>query len=63
MRTLESLIHEAQTKMDLWLDIANDPQALKDRVKTRNEALMLSNYFEGRLDALYDVRPLVKEKA
>jgi hypothetical protein len=55
MKTLMSLIHEADIKYELWLDISIDQQALKDRDKTKNDALMLVNYFEGRRDALRDV--------
>ena len=54
MKTIKSLRDEADLKWDLWRDIADDNQALLDRGKTREEALMLANYFEGRWDALCD---------
>ena len=54
MKTLQSLISEAEQKSDMWKQIADDPQALTDREKTREEALMLANYFEGRADGLCD---------
>ena len=60
MKTLQSLITEAVTKWDMWLEIADDPQALIDREKTRNEALMLANFFEGRFNALCDAKNLTE---
>ncbi|MCP4528731.1 MAG: hypothetical protein GY833_22885 [Aestuariibacter sp.] len=58
MKTLESMIYDADVKRSLWEDIANDPQALADRGKTREEALYQMNYFEGRLDALREFQSL-----
>lgn len=55
-KTLSSLIDEARMKWDLWDEISKDEVALTDRGKTREEALMLVNYFEGRFDALCDAR-------
>lgn len=54
MKTLESLLHEANVKRDLWHSIAHDKRALADRGKTKDEALAVLNYFEGRSDALSD---------
>ncbi len=54
MKKIQSLIAEAEQKSEMWKLIADDPQALTDREETREEALMLSNYFEGRADGLCD---------
>ena len=54
MKTLHSLINEAEIKRQFWLDVANDPQALKDRNKTKEDADVLANYFEGKYDGLCD---------
>ena len=55
MKTLRSMISEAESKRQLWLAISNDPDALKDRGKTKEEAVILANYFEGKYDGLCDV--------
>lgn len=55
-KTLDSMIFEAEEKMELWNEIAIDEQALVDRNKTREEAIVLANYFEGKFDSLCDVR-------
>ena len=52
MKTLHSLINDAEIKKQFWLDVANDPQALKDRNKTKEDADVLANYFEGKYDGL-----------
>ena len=52
MKTLTTLINDAEIKRQLWLDIANDPQALKDRGKTKEDAGVLASYFEGKYDGL-----------
>ena len=57
-RTIQGLINEAELKMEMWREIALDPQALKDRDKTREEAVVLANFFEGRFDGLCDARNL-----
>ena len=59
-KTIQSLINEAELKMELWRKIAIDPQALKDRDKTKEEAVVLANFFEGRFDGLCDARNLGK---
>lgn len=56
MKTIQSMIWEAEIKQADWEQIADDPQALIDRGKTREEALCLANYFQGRRDALIEVR-------
>ncbi len=57
-KTMQSLIHEAESKWQLWLEVAEDPQALEDRNKTKEEAVVLANFFEGRFDGLCDARDL-----
>ena len=59
-KTIQSLMDEAEAKWGMWRDIAEDPQALDDRGKTREDAINLANYFEGRFDALCDARDLLK---
>jgi hypothetical protein len=56
MKTLKSLLHEAELKMQMWHEIAEDEQALEDRKKTKHEALYLANYFEGRVSAFTDAK-------
>ena len=53
-KTIKSMIDEAEAKKHLWNDISLDKQALKDRDKTKEEAVVLANYFEGRADAFYE---------
>lgn len=62
MKTLESLLHEAEVKRDMWHSIAHDKQALSDRGKTQDEALAILSYFEGRVDALRDVKQLQRHQ-
>ena len=54
MKTLQSLAHEYDIKWHMWLDIANDPEELHDRDKTKEQAMYLANYFEGRYDGVHD---------
>ena len=61
MKPIRSLLNEAETKMELWVEIAEDPQALTDRGKTKEQALHLASFFEGRFDGLCDALPLVVE--
>jgi len=53
-KTIQSMIHDAETRMDMWTGIAHDKEALTDRDKTKEQALILANYFEGRRDGLCD---------
>jgi hypothetical protein len=62
MKTLQSMIHEADLKREMWEDISNDPVALLDRSKTKKEAQMIANYFEGSYDALCDVAAMNRGK-
>ncbi len=62
MKTLQSMIHEADLKREMWEDISRDPLALLDRGKTKKEAQMLANYFEGSYDALCDVAAMNRGK-
>jgi len=59
-KTIKSLLHEAELKWDMWREISDDPQALEDRMITREDAIILANYFEGRFDALCDARGLIE---
>lgn len=52
VKTLHGMINDAEIKRQFWVDTAEDPQALKDREKTKEQALNLASYFEGKYDAL-----------
>lgn len=54
MKTIHGLMNEAELKRQFWLEVADDPQALLDRNKTKAEAENLASYFEGRYDGLCD---------
>ena len=58
-KTMQSLISEAEIKEKMWLEIADDNQALSDRLKSREQALQLANFFEGRRDGLCDALPFL----
>ena len=51
MKTVLSLKHEANNNMDLWQSIMDDEEALEDRRKTREQAIRLFEYYQGRFDA------------
>ena len=53
-KTLASLAAEYSDKQFLWLSIANDPFALEDRNKTKEEAFLLASYFEGKFDGVVE---------
>ena len=57
-KSIASMIFEAETKWDMWKEIAVDEVALKDRNKTEQEAKQLANYFEGQFDALILARDM-----
>ncbi len=59
MKTLHSMINDAEIKRQFWLDVAGDPQALKDRNKTEYDCYILANYFEGKYDGLCDALRLI----
>lgn len=59
-KTIASMIHDAELKQQLWTEVADDPQALTDRDKTREEALQLANYFEGKFEGLVEGKRLYK---
>ena len=61
-KTVMSLIQEAEAKWDMWRDIACDSQALSDRNKTREQAIILASFFEGRFDGLCDALNLNANK-
>jgi len=52
MKTVSNEVEACRVSWQRWLDIANDPKALEDRGKTREQAMYLANYFEGRHDGL-----------
>jgi hypothetical protein len=59
-KTIKSMIFDAEIKWAMWLEISEDERALKDRCKSKKEAIELANYFEGRFDALIDARNELK---
>ncbi len=61
MKTIQSMIFSAETSCDMWLAVAYDEVALKDRDKTKEQALMLASYFEGKFDGLLDARDLMNK--
>ena len=63
-KTFKSEQFEARTKWEQWQSIADDPVALSDRDKSRNQALQLASYFEGKYDAWCEAEYMAaKEKA
>ena len=60
MKTINSLLQEAGTKGDFWRETAEDKIALKDRGKTKEQALYLANYFEGKFDGLVEANRVLK---
>lgn len=59
VKTIHSLINEARTKQEFWEDTANDKVALEDRGKTKEEAIFLANYFEGKFDGLCEAKKYI----
>lgn len=55
MNVIKAMIYEAETKKNQWAKKAGDPEALVAAKKTREEALALASYFEGKYDALLEV--------
>ena len=55
MKDMRSMVFDAQTKCDMWKEISEDSVVLKDRGKTKEQALYLTGYYEGKLDALIEV--------
>ena len=62
MKTMQSLIREAEIMQAKWESFAEDKQALHDLNKTREQCLQLVNYFEGRRDGLCDALTFVKKE-
>ena len=56
MKTIDSLINEANLKQELWATMTD--QDLADRNVTRQHSLRLVQYFHGRYDALHDAKNL-----
>ena len=52
---IKVFLEGAEARQKMWEEIASDPQAIKDRNITRESALRLANYFEGRADAFREV--------
>ena len=55
MNVIKAMIYEAETKKNQWAKKADDVDALVVAKKTREEALALASYFEGKYDALLEV--------
>ncbi len=55
MNVIKAMIYEAETKKNQWAKKADDADALAVAKKTREEALALASYFEGKYDALLEV--------
>ena len=62
MKTLHSLAEEAYAKRLLWGDIAEDPQALKDRGIHKEVAVRMNYFYRGRYEALMDAVELEEVK-
>ena len=54
MKNLEQLIAEAEKFLIHWKRTSNDANALRLMNKTRQEAMLFAEYFEGRYDGLVD---------
>ena len=52
--SIEKLIEEAAAKQNFWFKASSNSVALEVTSKTRKEALILANYFEGKYDGLCD---------
>lgn len=55
MNVIKAMIYEAETKKNQWAKKVDDAEALAASKKTREEALALVSYFEGKYDALLEV--------
>jgi hypothetical protein len=55
MNIIKAMIYEAETKKNQWIKKADDPEALTLLNKTREDAINLAAYFEGKYDALLSV--------
>ena len=60
MKALRDMINDAEISRKFWEDAANDPEALRALDKSRDRALMLENYFEGKYDGLCDALRLTR---
>jgi len=60
MKTLHSLISEAELKRQFWAETAEDPEALSDRGVSKEHARRLESYFEGRYDGLCDAMRMLR---
>ena len=60
MKTLHSLINEAELKRQFWIETGADPEALADRGITKDYAKSMESYFEGRYDGLCDAMRMLR---
>lgn len=52
MKELDKEIAKYQEYSEYWEKVANSPKLLKQRMKTREEAVAMREYFEGTADGL-----------
>jgi hypothetical protein len=53
---INRLLKEAQVNIDKWKIISESPDKLEELDKTKENAISLFSYFEGRFDALFDIK-------
>ena len=61
MKTIDSMVHDSAIRQQYWLDAANSNNDLADLCKTRDEALNLASYYEGKYDAFIQARNLINK--
>ena len=61
MKTIQSLLNEAEVKRKLWEDTSNDPKALADRKIFKATALGVMHYFQGKCEAFREALALSDE--
>ena len=61
-KTLTSVAEEYRAKQSLWVEIANDPVALTDRGKTKNEAFIIASYYEGKFDGIIEAANILSQQ-
>ncbi len=55
------MIYDAEVRVNMWKDVAEDEVALKDRNMTHEEAMCLVSYFEGKFHGLVAARNLLAQ--
>ena len=60
-KTIRSMLHDSETRQQYWLDAAGDIQDLTDLGKSKEEAVNLASYFEGKADAFRQSLHLEKQ--